>query len=223
MDKWREPSKVRIIMSTTYKIFWVSFCSTQKCVNCDNIYFALKQPKSRQDNIYCKFVMWSRYGAISQCSTWQIAPHYKQFCHVVQNCLPNAMWRKIAPHEFFAPQTMSVASATIIMYDISVTTNFCTKVFSQEALWPDSCSLEPTSGCHRWRRCWREPQRRGIVWSSFPNLLLAPQSNALRRGAYRDSQPIPYPSTYSFWAFKPVYTKTFRPVSGSMWQSMVKL
>ena len=28
------------------------------------------------------------------------------------------------------------------------------------------------------------------------------------------------PSTYSFWAFKPVYTKAFRPVSGSMWQSV---
>ena len=28
------------------------------------------------------------------------------------------------------------------------------------------------------------------------------------------------PSTYSFWASKPVYTKAFRPVSGSMWQSV---
>ena len=31
------------------------------------------------------------------------------------------------------------------------------------------------------------------------------------------SIPIPiHPSTYSFWAFKPVYTKAFRPVSGDM-------
>ena len=54
-------------------------------------------------------------------------------------------------------------------------------------------------------------------------LLLALQSGALRRSAYRDFQSIPYISTYGFWAFKPVYTKAFRPVSGSMWKSMVKL
>ena len=56
--------------------------------------------------------------------------------------------------------------------------------------------------------------------------LLAPQSGAVRIGAYRDSQPtIPSPnlqSTHSFWALKPVYTKSSRPVCGSMWQSMVK-
>ena len=33
-------------------------------------------------------------------------------------------------------------------------------------------------------------------------------------------QPIPYQSLIA-WAFKPVYTEEFKPVSGNMWQSMI--
>ena len=47
-------------------------------------------------------------------------------------------------------------------------------------------------------------------------------AGALRIGSPRDFRPTVQPSTYSFWAFEPVYTKAFRPVSGSMLQSMVK-
>ena len=36
-------------------------------------------------------------------------------------------------------------------------------------------------------------------------VLLAPQSGAFRINAYRDFQSNPIPSTYSFWAFKPLY------------------
>ena len=36
--------------------------------------------------------------------------------------------------------------------------------------------------------------------------LLAPQSGALRISAYRDFQPNPIPSTYSFRAFRPFYS-----------------
>ena len=60
-----------------------------------------------------------------------------------------------------------------------------------------------------------------LLWITVKGLL-APQNGALRRGAYRDFQsiPYPYPSTWAWpWAFKPVYTKVFRPVSGSMWQT----
>ena len=55
--------------------------------------------------------MWSNF----QSSTWQIAPHYKQFCHVVQNYL--SCEAKLLHMKYFAPQTLSAASATIIMYD----------------------------------------------------------------------------------------------------------
>ena len=54
--------------------------------------------------------------------------------------------------------------------------------------------------------------------------LLAPQSGALRRGAYRDSDRIP--STYSFWAFKPVYTEAFqrsKAFYGDLWESVALL
>ena len=56
--------------------------------------------------------------------------------------------------------------------------------------------------------------------SSNVSLLLALQSGALRRGAYRDFHPIPvFLQLLSILAS--IYTKAFRPVSGSMWQSMV--
>ena len=44
-------------------------------------------------------------------------------------------------------------------------------------------------------------------------MLLAPQSGALRISAYRDfqSHPIPIPTTYSFWAFKPFYGDLKQP------------
>ena len=63
---------------------------------------------------------------------------------------------------------------------------------------------------------------------------LAPHKHFIISTAERSSQkrcsqrfpciwvyPYPNPSTYSFWPFKPVYTKAFKPVSGSMWQSVV--
>ena len=43
-----------------------------------------------------------------------IAPHFKQFCHVVQSFL--SCEAKLLHMICFAPQTMSAASATIIMY-----------------------------------------------------------------------------------------------------------
>ena len=41
--------------------FWVNFCSTQKCVKCDEMDVASKQRKSQQDSIHCKYVMWSNF------------------------------------------------------------------------------------------------------------------------------------------------------------------
>ena len=41
--------------------------------------------------------------------------------------------------------------------------------------------------------------------------LSAPQSGALRISAYRDFQSNPYPTTYSFWAFKPFYGDLKQP------------
>ena len=49
--------------------------------------------------------------------------------------------------------------------------------------------------------------------TDLPLLLLAPQSGAHRLGAI----PIP------FIVFEPVHTEAFKPVSGSMWQSVVLL
>ena len=43
-----------------------------------------------------------------------IAPHYKQFCHVVQSFL--SCEAKLLHMICFAPQTMSAASVTTIMY-----------------------------------------------------------------------------------------------------------
>ena len=102
----------------------VNFCSTQKCINRDKIYFAANSVDHYKTayivNMSCGAItnsstlqmyhMWSNF----QSSTWQIAPHYKQFCHVVPNCL--SCEAKLLHMKYFAPQTLSTASATIIMY-----------------------------------------------------------------------------------------------------------
>ena len=46
---------------------------------------------------------------------------------------------------------------------------------------------------------------------------------ALRIGSPRDFCPSDQPSTYSFWAFKPVCTKAFRPISGIFRHSVERL
>ena len=49
-------------------------------------------------------------------------------------------------------------------------------------------------------------------------VLLAPQSSALSRLVFR------FPShtqCHPLWAFKPEYTEAFKPVSGSLWQSVL--
>ena len=62
---------------------------------------------------------------------------------------------------------------------------------------------------------------RDVWWYQNICLSIISTAGALRIGAVRDlsREPSYHPSTYSFWAFKPVYTKAFRSVSGSMWQS----
>ena len=55
----------------------------------------------------------------------------------------------------------------------------------------------------------------------WPVQLLAPESGAHSRGAFRDpipSHPSLHPSTInSFSAFKLVYTEAFKSVSGNLW------
>ena len=110
--------------------FWVNICSTQMWVIRDKMNFASKQRKSRQNSIHCKFVMWSKVWYKEQ---FVIDPH-PQFLHMTNNFV---MWSKIACHvkqfcstwpstflcgakllhmTFFAPRTMSAASATNMMY-----------------------------------------------------------------------------------------------------------
>ena len=57
----------------------------------------------------------------------------------------------------------------------------------------------------------------GFLVTSF-NLIIS-TVGALSLGSSGDFRPTSQPSNYSIWTFKPVYTKAFRPVSGSMWQS----
>ena len=54
--------------------FSVIFCSTQKCVNRDNVDFASKPRKSRQDSIHFKFVTWIKIWHKEQ---FVIDPHAK--------------------------------------------------------------------------------------------------------------------------------------------------
>ena len=49
--------------------------------------------------------------------------------------------------------------------------------------------------------------------------LFALHKGAHRRGAFRDFHP--FHPTHSSWAFKPVFTEAFKPVSGSMWHHLV--
>ena len=65
-----------------------------------------------------------------------------------------------------------------------------------------SCGLSTVWLCGTFSQNAKPPQ-------PLMSSLLAPQSGALRRGAYRDFHTHLMPSTYSFWAFKPVYTKAF--------------
>ena len=67
---------------------WVNFCSTQNCVNRNKIDFASKQRKSQKGRKN-EFVIWSndKLLHIADVEQFVIAPHEKQLCHVVQNCL----------------------------------------------------------------------------------------------------------------------------------------
>ena len=57
-----------------------------------------------------------------------------------------------------------------------------------------------------------------MIFPSWRSLLVISTVGALSKGAFRGPS-IPIPP--SFWAFKPVYTEAFKPVSGSLWQSVV--
>ena len=89
-------------------------------------------------------------------------------------------------------------------------------------------TLQPTTSCNGYSCnmadvAWRknmfiqnsEKMAESVSYQAFIST-----AGALRVGSLEDFRPFYQPSTYGFWAFKPVYTKVFRPVSGSMWHSV---
>ena len=116
---WSKRKSSNLIFAPRTRFLFI-FCSTQRCENRNKMNFASKQRKSLQKSIHCKFVTCRKVCYKEQFVMWsKIACHGKQFCSTWPSTI--SLWSKIAPHEIFAPRTMSAASATNMMYDLGVT------------------------------------------------------------------------------------------------------
>ena len=112
-------------------IFLFIFCSTQKCENRNKMNFASKQRKSLQKSIHCKFVTcrkvcykeqfvidlqsqnYSTQQTILSCGARLLVMESNVVPHDHQQFSCRA---KLLHMKFFAPRTMSAASATNMMY-----------------------------------------------------------------------------------------------------------
>ena len=142
--------------------FLFIFCATQKCENRNKMNFASKQCKSLQKSIHCKFVTCRKVCNKEQFvidlqsqnySTQQtILPCGARLLVMKSNFVPHDHQQfpcgaKLLHMKFFAPRTMSAASATNMMYaphpkNLSLTSKFTQLkgVSKVTFLWPNNAA-----------------------------------------------------------------------------------